>query len=101
MSALVAAQHDAITHLEPVLIADNVLKKFSNSQLVTTLNDSVLAKNQPSLTSLLNFNSTIYFKENGLAMVSSPSFRGTTAQQTAVVWNSWRTAVSVALCVET
>ena len=87
MSALVAAQHDAITHLEPVLIADNVLKKFSNSQLVTTLNDSVLAKNQPSLTSLLNFNSTIYFKENGLAMVSSPSFRGTTAQQTAVVWN--------------
>ena len=27
------------------------------------------------------------FKENGLGMVSSPSFRGTTAQQTAVIWN--------------
>jgi iron complex outermembrane receptor protein len=29
----------------------------------------------------------VYFKENGNGMVSSPSFRGTTAQQTAVIWN--------------
>src|SRR5690606_18079838 len=30
---------------------------------------------------------TIYFKENGYGMVSSPAFRGTTAQQTGVLWN--------------
>lgn len=87
LSALCVAQHDSITSLEPVVIADNVLKKFSNSQHISILNDSVLSKNQSNLTSLLNFNSTIYFKENGLGMVSSPSFRGTTAQQTAVIWN--------------
>jgi vitamin B12 transporter len=40
-----------------------------------------------SLSALLQSNSSIYIKENGLGMVASPSFRGTTAQQTAIVWN--------------
>lgn len=73
--------------LEEVTISDGQLMYFSSSQSVTVLNDSVIKANQPSLTSLLNHNSFIYFKENGLGMVSSPSFRGTTAQQTSVVWN--------------
>lgn len=51
------------------------------------LTDSVLVRNGSSLTTLLNFNSLIFIKENGTGMVSSPAFRGTTAQQTAVVWN--------------
>ncbi|RTY87253.1 TonB-dependent siderophore receptor [Flavobacterium sp. GT3R68] len=81
------AQHDSITNLNEVLISDTYLKNFSNTQSVQKLNDSIIEKNQPSLTSLLNYNTVIYFKENGLGMVSSPSFRGTTAQQTAVIWN--------------
>jgi vitamin B12 transporter len=81
-----AAQEDTIS-LNEVKISDLQLKKFSNTQSVQELNDSIIAKNQPSLTSLLNYNTVIYFKENGLGMVSSPSFRGTTAQQTAVIWN--------------
>ena len=80
------AQHDTIS-LREVLVSDAQLKNFSNTQSVTVLNDSVIAKNAASLTTLLNYNSTLYFKENGLGMVSSPSFRGTTAQQTAVIWN--------------
>ena len=87
LSILAVAQQDTIAHLKTVFVADNTLKKFSNSQRIITINDSVISKNQSSLTSLLNFNSSIYFKENGLGMVSSPSFRGTTAQQTAVIWN--------------
>lgn len=87
LSTLVVAQQDTISKIRTVFIADNTLKKFANAQRITTINDSMIAKNQPSLTSLLNFNSSIYFKENGLGMVSSPSFRGTTAQQTAVIWN--------------
>ena len=83
---ILCAQQDSIA-LTEVIVSDSQLQKFSNSQSVLTLNDSVLRKNQPFLTSLLNFNSVIYFKENGLGMVSSPSFRGTTAQQTAVIWN--------------
>ncbi len=83
----VLAQNDSIYYLDEVKISDSQLKKFSNSQSVQKLSDSVIRKNQPSLTALLNYNTVIYFKENGLGMVSSPSFRGTTAQQTAVIWN--------------
>lgn len=84
---LLSAQADSILKLDEVEIPDRQLKNFSNAQSVQTLGDSVLRKNRPSLTALLNFNSSVYFKENGPGMVSSPSFRGTTAQQTAVVWN--------------
>ncbi|WP_366183650.1 TonB-dependent receptor [Flavobacterium ovatum] len=48
---------------------------------------SVIEKNYNSLTNLLRYNSLLYFKENGNGMVSSVSFRGTTAAQTAVIWN--------------
>ena len=67
--------------------ADVYLKTFSNTQTVSVLKDSVISRSTSSLTNLLNYNSGVYFKENGLGMVSSPSFRGTTAQQTAVTWN--------------
>ncbi|HQV36540.1 MAG TPA: TonB-dependent receptor plug domain-containing protein, partial [Flavobacterium sp.] len=80
-------QNDSIIRLNEVIVSDSQLKNFSKSQTVTILNDSILNKNQGSLTSLLSTNSTIYFKENGAGMVSSASFRGTTAQQTAVIWN--------------
>ena len=81
------AQNNAAIHLDEVEILDKKLKDYSDSQNVRQLNDSVIRKSQPSLTNLLNFTTGIYFKENGLGMVSSPSFRGTTAQQTAVIWN--------------
>ena len=86
MCQVILCQENSIV-LKEVTITDRQLKQFSNSKLIVKINDSVIFKNRSSLTSLLNFNSPIYFKENGLGMVSSPSFRGTTAQQTAVVWN--------------
>ena len=84
---IIFAQQDTIVNLKEVIISDTQLNNFSGTQSVLVLTDSVIKKNQPSLTTLLNYNSLIYFKENGLGMVSSPSFRGTTAQQTAVIWN--------------
>lgn len=83
---MVLAQNDTIA-LKDVIVSDKQLSRFSETKSITKLNDSVIAKNGSSLTSLLKFNSNIYFKENGLGMVSSPAFRGTTAQQTAVIWN--------------
>jgi len=83
---LLTAQNDTV-QLQEATLSDSYFLRFSETQSKTILSDSVLEKNSSSLTSLLNYNSTIYFKENGLGMVSSPSFRGTTAQQTAVVWN--------------
>ena len=87
MCQIILAQHDSITKLKEVLVSDNHLKSFSNTQSIQQLSDTIISKNQSSLTSLLNYNTVIYFKENGLGMTSSPSFRGTTSQQTVVVWN--------------
>lgn len=81
-----SAQADTI-QLEEVRIADFQLVQQSQSRAVTTLKDSVIRRNAPLLSSLLTSESLIYFKENGPGMVSSASFRGTTAQQTAVIWN--------------
>ncbi|NBL66034.1 TonB-dependent receptor [Flavobacterium sp. NST-5] len=83
----VMAQNDPLLQLDVIEISDFQLKNNSKSQQVSVFNDSVIEKNRSSLTQLLHYNSVIYFKENGLGMVSSPSFRGTTAQQTAVIWN--------------
>ena len=84
---IILAQHDSITNLKEVVVSDKNLKNFSNSQSVLKLNDSIITKNEALLTDLLNFNSTLYFKEYGRGMLSTVSFRGTTSSQTAVIWN--------------
>ena len=73
-SSLIWAQQDSIIHLREVELSDTQLKNFSRAQNTTQLSDSVIQKNQASLTSLLRYNSVVYFKENGNGMVSSPSF---------------------------
>jgi outer membrane cobalamin receptor len=83
----VLAQNNPATSLNEVVIADIQLKNFSSSQTKLQFNDSIISKNQASLTDLLNYNSPIYFKQYGRGMLSTVSFRGTTASQTAVVWN--------------
>ena len=87
MCQLISAQNDSITNLKEVIVSDANLKKYSNSQSVLKLNDSIINKNEALLTDLLNFNSTLYFKEYGRGMLSTVSFRGTTSSQTAVIWN--------------
>ncbi|WP_281765659.1 TonB-dependent receptor plug domain-containing protein [Neptunitalea lumnitzerae] len=83
----VYSQDVPVVPLDEVEVSDTQLKRYSNTQQTRVLTDSVLTNNSASLTTVLNFTTPIYFKENGLGMVSSPSFRGTTAQQTAVLWN--------------
>ncbi|WP_347052698.1 TonB-dependent receptor plug domain-containing protein [Flavobacterium olei] len=84
---IISAQNDSVTTLKEVLISDKNLKKYSASQSVIKLNDSIINKNESLLTDLLNFNSTLYFKEYGRGMLSTVSFRGTSSSQTAVIWN--------------
>lgn len=81
------AQQDSITRLDEVLLSDVKLYQHSSGQQVRVLTDSVIKRNESSLASLLKFNSPVYLRENGYGMVASASFRGTTASQTAVVWN--------------
>lgn len=78
---------DSIQRLDEVVLSDIKLKDYAKGYKINILNDSILRKNGTSLTDVLRFNSNIYFKENGYGMVSSPSFRGTNASQTAVIWN--------------
>jgi iron complex outermembrane receptor protein len=87
LSMTLIAQTDSIQVLDAVVLSDTKLQQYASGFKVTKLNDSVIAKNATALTGLLAFNSNIYFKENGFGMVSSPSFRGTNASQTAVIWN--------------
>ncbi|REE24944.1 iron complex outermembrane receptor protein [Winogradskyella pacifica] len=88
-SGVVRAQitADSIQRLDDVVLSDVKLKRYSHGYKVSVLSDSLLQKNRSSFTDLLRFNSNLYFKENGYGMVSSPSFRGTNASQTAVIWN--------------
>jgi iron complex outermembrane receptor protein len=80
-------QGDTIIVLQEVVLSDSKLQNFAGGIKVRQLSDSVLQRNTGMLTDNLQYNTPIYFKQNGYGMVSSASFRGTSAQQTAVVWN--------------
>lgn len=73
--------------IDTVYIFDNQLKNSKKFHKIETLNQEDLLKNTTNLSEVLRYQSPVYIKENGRGMVSSPSFRGTTAQQTAFVWN--------------
>ncbi|HAI38212.1 MAG TPA: TonB-dependent receptor, partial [Maribacter sp.] len=73
------AQRDSILKLDEVVVSDSRVKQYAEGYKVTVLQDSIIQRTNESLTSLLAFNSNIYFKENGFGMVSSPAFRGTNA----------------------
>ncbi len=87
MCQFISAQNDSINKLKEVIVSDRTLYSGNKSQSIQVLNDSVINKNKTSLSSLLNYNSVLYFKEYGRGMLSTVSFRGTTASQTAVIWN--------------
>src|SRR5690554_651035 len=85
--AVAFAQLDSIQNLPEVILSDTKLIHFSKGFKLENLADSIVKRNPASLTDVLRYNSSVYFKENGNGMVSSPSFRGTNAAQTAVIWN--------------
>lgn len=88
-STLVFSQLDSVQKLNEVLVVDRQIKSFSTGQLVFDFSDKQLQDSPGTLTDFLQQESTLFLKQNGYGMVSSPSFRGTTAQQTAVVWNGF------------
>lgn len=86
LSGQAFAQQDSVV-LNEVVLTDPFLMNHYKSQSQIIVTDSILRKSSPNLSQVLQFESPVYIKENGLGMVSSPSFRGTTASQTAVIWN--------------
>ena len=81
------AQLDSIQELKVVNLSSVKLQKHSKGYKVLNLSDSVIVKNTESFTTLLRYNTPIYIKEYGSGGTSSASFRGTSASNTAVVWN--------------
>jgi iron complex outermembrane receptor protein len=73
--------------IDTVYIFDNQMNRVKLFHKVNTITPQDVEKNSTNLSELLRFQSNVYIKENGRGAVSSPSFRGTTAQQTAFVWN--------------
>ncbi len=80
-------QVSAQESLIDTVFIDNQFGKVSKTAKTTNLDSDRILENSTSLSDLLRFQSNIYIKENGRGATSSPSFRGTTASQTAFVWN--------------
>ncbi|MFA9289791.1 MAG: TonB-dependent receptor plug domain-containing protein [Solirubrobacteraceae bacterium] len=83
--ANIYAQQDTLS-LSEVSVTNRVLKEFSAYQNVKEISTSNKTDFPVGLTQILQTESSISLRENGRGMLSSPSFRGTTASQTAVVW---------------
>ncbi|SNR32864.1 iron complex outermembrane recepter protein [Lutibacter agarilyticus] len=81
------AQLDSIQKLKVVNLSSAKLQKHSKGFKVLALSDSIILKNTESFTTLLRFNTPIYIKEYGAGGTSTASFRGTSASNTAVIWN--------------
>ncbi|WP_392436700.1 TonB-dependent receptor plug domain-containing protein [Cruoricaptor ignavus] len=73
--------------IDTVQIIDRQLFSSEKTQRLFKISDEEISRNASNLSEVLRFQSPIYIKENGRGMSSSPSFRGTTAQQTAFLWN--------------
>lgn len=84
---LFSQKEPVVINLNAFSISFSKVNDFSKGYSARLIPDSLIARNIRSLTDVLKFNSFIYFKENGLGMVSSPSFRGTSASHTGVIWN--------------
>ena len=83
------SQRDSVVvvNLDAFSLSISKVNDFSKGYSSILISDSLVRRNIRSMTEVLKFNSFIYFRENGLGMVSSPSFRGTSASHTAVIWN--------------
>lgn len=84
---MASAQIDTLQVLPEVLLSDVKLQNHRVGLALIKIKDSTLRRSRTSLTEVLRDNTGIYFRENGPGGVSSASFRGTNAAQTAVVWN--------------
>lgn len=73
--------------LEEVIVSDLYAKKSRNAIVKKELKDSLQQIKSPTVAGSLQNISSAYIKENGRGMVASIALRGTTASQTALVWN--------------
>ncbi len=75
------------TKIDTVFIFDKQIAEARKTQTLYKISHEEIQKNATNLSETLRFQTPVYIKENGRGAVSSPYFRGTTAQQTSFLWN--------------
>lgn len=82
------SQTDTFLNLKEIEIIDSRLLEFSCGTKINCIskNDMVVF-NHESLTGLMMKKVPVYIKTYGIGSLATPSFRGTSANHTAVVWN--------------
>jgi vitamin B12 transporter len=78
---------DKTWYLDDVIVSDLYAKKSRNSIQKKEIKDTLQYFQQSTISSSLQAFSPAYIKENGKGMIASIALRGTTASQTALVWN--------------
>ena len=71
-TASMYAQLDSIQHLTEVMLIDAKLEDYSEGFELIQLSDTLIARNSVSLTEVLNFNTTIYFKKMFMQLILHP-----------------------------
>ncbi len=87
VSLTLCGQEDISISLDEIILSDAKLEQHAAGSKLLSISDTLSVTPNHTFTDLLRYQSTIYFRENGYGAVSSASLRGTSASQTAVVWN--------------
>ncbi len=81
---------DSIYTVEDVIVSSNRLTRYTTGSKVVELDSAVLRdKNNNTLADLLATQTQVFVKSYGIAGLSTPSFRGMNASQTAILWNGF------------
>ncbi|SMG40346.1 iron complex outermembrane recepter protein [Marivirga sericea] len=81
---------DSIPVLKEVSVSGNFEKQFlPGNNIILPKAKTLDFYSGENISSVLSQNSSIYFKEYGNGMLTTIAFRGTSASQTAVLWNNF------------
>jgi len=81
---------DSIYTVEDVIVSSNRLSRYTTGSKIVELDSALLTdKNNNTLADLLASQTQVFVKSYGIAGLSTPSFRGMNASQTAILWNGF------------
>lgn len=90
-----AQQPDTLTggRFREVQVTARRIDQFAAGKRHTTIDSAFLKRSHgASLSEVLELRLPVYFKSYGSGMIATPSFRGTSANHTAVLWNGFNLA---------
>ncbi|WP_081490434.1 TonB-dependent receptor [Pontibacter sp. BAB1700] len=86
--AAVAQQDTTLYHLRTVEIFGKPAEVFASGSRVSTIDSSFIRTYASgTIADALQSRTPVFLKTNGASGISTPSFRGTSATHTAVLWN--------------